>query len=79
MEVYTPTVPVQRTFGEKLADAFSDGWKGFVSFLSAVGCCGLSSSLPALVILAVVIVVVIVLHAAQAPAEKSGRKRQEAE
>ena len=60
VEVYTPTVPVQRTFGEKLADAFSDGWKGFVSFLSAL-VLWLVSSLPALVILAVVIVVVIVL------------------
>ena len=60
VEVYTPTVPVQRTFGEKLADAFSDGWKGFVSFLSAL-VLWLVSSLPALVILAVVIVVVIVI------------------
>lgn len=60
VEVYTPTVPVQRTFGEKLADAFSDGWKGFVSFLSAL-VLWLVSSLPGLVILAVVIVVVIVI------------------
>lgn len=29
VEVYTPTVPVQRTFGEKLSDAFSDGWYYF--------------------------------------------------
>lgn len=30
VEIYTPTVTVQRTFGEKLADAFSDGWSSFV-------------------------------------------------
>lgn len=29
VEVYTPTKSVQRTFGEKLRDAFSDGWSGF--------------------------------------------------
>ena len=29
VEIYTPTVPVQRTFGEKLSDAFSDGWNSF--------------------------------------------------
>ena len=30
VEIYTPTVPVQRTFGEKLRDAFADGWNSFV-------------------------------------------------
>ncbi len=29
VEIYTPTKSVQRTFGEKIADAFSDGWRGF--------------------------------------------------
>lgn len=29
VEVYTPTATTQRTFGEKIADAFSDSWKGF--------------------------------------------------
>lgn len=29
VEVYTPTVPVQRTFGEKLSDAFTNGWQSF--------------------------------------------------
>ena len=29
VEVYTPTVPVRRTFGQKLADSLSDGWNGF--------------------------------------------------
>lgn len=29
VEIYTDTVSVQRSFGEKLGDAFSDGWRGF--------------------------------------------------
>lgn len=29
VEIYTPTATVQRTFGEKLSDAFSDGWNSF--------------------------------------------------
>ncbi len=29
VEVYTPTVPVTRSFGEKLSDAFADGWISF--------------------------------------------------
>ena len=30
VEEFTVTVPVQRTFGEKLRDAFADGWNNFV-------------------------------------------------
>lgn len=29
VEIYTPTKPVQRTFGEKLSDALTDGWRSF--------------------------------------------------
>ena len=29
VEVYTPTVPVRRTFSQKLSDSLSDGWNGF--------------------------------------------------
>ena len=29
VEIYTPTAPVTRTFGEKLSDALSDGWRSF--------------------------------------------------
>ena len=49
VEVYTPTVSVQRTFSEKLSDAFSDGWTGFVRGLQYF-CLGLASSLPGLVL-----------------------------
>ncbi len=30
VEIYTPTAPVTRTFGQKLGDAFSDAWNGLV-------------------------------------------------
>lgn len=30
VEIYTPTVTVKRSFGEKLGDALADGWKSFV-------------------------------------------------
>lgn len=60
VEKYTPKVTVTRTFGEKLADAFSDGWKGFVDaaedFVLFV-----AESLLTLIFLAAVVVVVIVL------------------
>lgn len=29
VEVYTPTATIQRSFGEKIADAFRDSWQGF--------------------------------------------------
>ena len=52
VEIYTPTVTVQRTFGEKLADAFGDGWNGFVRGLQRF-IIGLARALPTLVLLAV--------------------------
>lgn len=60
VEIYTPTVSVRRTFGEKLSDSLSDGWHGFTRGLQDI-ILGLASALPALVILAVIVIVVIVL------------------
>ena len=60
VEIYTPTVPVQRTFGEKLADAFADGWSGFVR-----GCqnflIGLAESLPGLVLFAAIVAAAVLV------------------
>lgn len=58
--VYTPTASVQRTFGQRVADAFSGGWSNFVRTMQEVFITILYS-LPALILLAVVIVVVIVV------------------
>lgn len=58
--VYTPTATVQRTFGEKMSDAFSDGWSGFVRGLQSFAMF-LARSLPGLVILAVFVIAVIVV------------------
>lgn len=60
VEVYTPTVSVQRTFGERLADSLSNGWRGFVDFCKSL-VLFLASSWPVLIFLAVIIVVVIVV------------------
>ncbi len=59
VEIYTPTVPVRRTFSQKLADSLSDGWNGFTRGIQNV-ILGLASALPALILLAVIIVAVIV-------------------
>ena len=56
--VYTPTVPVTRTFGAKLGDAFSDGWRGFVRGLQNLVLL-LAEMLPNLVLLAAIVLAVI--------------------
>ena len=58
VEIYTPTVPVTRTFGEKLSDAFADGWTGFTRGVQRF-IIGLASALPTLVLLAVIVVIVV--------------------
>ena len=60
VELYTPTVAVQRTFGEKLSDAFSDGWRSFGRSLQRF-VLGLTEALPTLLLLAVLAVVILVL------------------
>ena len=60
VEVYTPTVTVRRSFGEKLSDSLSDGWRSFTRSIQNV-ILGLASALPALVLLAVLAVAAVVL------------------
>lgn len=60
VELYTPVVTAQRTFGEKLRDSFLDGWNGFVEFLKnfAIWFVG---ALPTLVLLAVLVLLIVFL------------------
>lgn len=58
VSVYTPTVPVTRTFGEKLGDAFSDGWKSFTRGVQSL-ILVLAELLPNLVLLAVIVLAVV--------------------
>ena len=58
VEVYTRNVAVQRTFGEKLADAFADGWNGFIRGLQNF-IINLAEGLPVLVLLAVIAVAIV--------------------
>ena len=60
VSTYTPTVPVTRSFGERLADAFSDGWhsfaRGWEDFLV-----WFAESLPGLLLFAVIVVVLVLI------------------
>lgn len=60
VEVYTPTTTVQRTFGEKLSDAFSDGWTSFTRGLQRF-VIGLAGAVPTLILLAVIAVVCVIV------------------
>lgn len=53
VEVYTPTKSVQRTFGEKLSDALSDGWRSFTRGFQRL-CINLVYSLPGIVLFLVI-------------------------
>ena len=76
VEIYTPTVPVQRTFGEKLSDAFADGWSGFVRGLQNFTV-NLARSLPGLVLF-VVIVAAVLLVIRKASRKRKARKAAKA-
>ena len=86
VEVYTPTVPVRRTFSQKLSDSLSDGWNGFTRGVQDL-ILGLAAALPTLILLAVIVVVAVVLikkyrrkrragKAAQQPPQDGGQKPQ---
>lgn len=60
VEIYTPTANVQRTFGQKLRDAFHDGWSRFGRSIQNF-CVNLTEALPALLILAVIVVAVLLI------------------
>ena len=59
VELYTPTVPIRRSFGEKLEIALSDGWTQFMRGTQNL-LLGLAASLPALILLLVLAAVVII-------------------
>ncbi len=60
VEIYTPTVPVQRSFGEKLSSAFSDGWRSFVRGLQYF-CIDLALMLPGLVLFLLIVFALFLL------------------
>jgi hypothetical protein len=59
VELYTPTVPIRRSFGEKLEIALSDGWTQFMRGTQNL-LLGLAASLPALILLFVLAAAVII-------------------
>lgn len=56
--VYTPTASKQRTFGERFADAFRDGWRDFGYFMQDLAV-WLIGALPALILIAVIVVAAV--------------------
>lgn len=60
VEVYTDTAPVQRSFGQKLSDALSDGWDGFVDGCESL-LLALASVLPVLIVLLVFILAGVIV------------------
>jgi hypothetical protein len=71
--VYTPTAGVRRSFGQKIADAFSDGWHSFGRTMQNAAVF-LVGALPVLLVLAVLAVVVILI--VKASGRKNARKRK---
>lgn len=60
VEVYTQTLPVQRSFGEKISDAFCGGWESFVLGVQNFAI-GAVEALPTLILLAAALTIVIVV------------------
>ena len=75
VEIYTPTVPVQRSFGEKLSDALSDGWSSFVRGIQRFFL-GLVESLPGLILF--LLIVAALFFIVRAIVRKIRRKKQKA-
>ena len=82
--VYTPTTIVTRSFGEKLQDAFTSGWKGFARGAQSFFL-WLVEALPTLLLLAVIAVIVILVirklrraNAADRAERRAARKARKA-
>ena len=60
VEVYTETTPVKRTFGQKIATSFHDGWEGFAESVQDFTI-GVVGATPTLIVLAVIAAAAIVL------------------
>ena len=75
VEIYTPTVPVQRSFGEKLSDALSDGWNSFVRGMQSFFL-DLVESLPGLILF--LLIVAALFFIVRAIVRKIKRKKQKA-
>ena len=59
VELYTPTAPIRRSFGEKLEIALSDGWTRFVRGTQDL-LLGLAACLPVLVLLIILAAAVLI-------------------
>jgi chemotaxis protein histidine kinase CheA len=83
VEIYTPNVAVQRTYGQRLSDAFADGWNGFVRGLQRFTI-NVAESLPGLVLFAVIVAAAVIVlrrtckkHKARRAAKKAAEQTEE--
>lgn len=77
VEIYTPTVAVQRTFGEKLSDALSTGWRRFVRNIQYF-CIDFVTMLPGIVLFALIVLVGIFVVKKVLRGQKSRREKKSA-
>lgn len=70
VEIYTPVATRDRTFGEKMSDAFFSGWRNFSNWAQDA-LISLTAALPTLLLLAVITALIIFLI-------RRGKKRREA-
>lgn len=78
VELYTPTAPVKRSFGEKLGSSLSDGWRSFARRMQNL-VLELASALPTLILLAAIAVAVVLLIKKRVKtrrAKKAAQKQQ---
>lgn len=80
VEIYTPTKPVQRTFGEKMRDALSDGWSSFVRSLQYF-LIDLTYSLPGLILFVLIVAaaIFVILRVRRRVKAKKAAKKAAAE
>lgn len=75
VEIYTPTAPVKRSFGEKLSSSLSDGWRSFARGMQDL-VLGLASALPTLILLAAIAVALVLLIKKRVKARRAKKAAQ---
>lgn len=75
VEIYTPTAPVKRSFGEKLGSSLSDGWRSFARGMQNL-VLELASALPTLILLAAIAVALVLLIKKRVKARRAKKAAQ---
>ncbi len=76
VEKYTPTVPVKRTFGEKLSSALKNGWDSFADNVQYF-VIDVAYSLPGLILFIIIVMVVVIVVVKACRSRKQKREAAE--